>query len=56
MPLIPVAGAAAVKGVKRLLLRRFPYAVIVHERAAEVIVIAFAHTARRPDYWRDRLK
>jgi len=42
--------------VKRLLLRRFPFAVIVREAAAEVTVIAFAHTARRPGYWRGRLK
>jgi len=32
------------------------YAVIVRERADEVLVIAFAHTARRPRYWRDRVK
>jgi hypothetical protein len=42
--------------VKRLLLRRFPYAVIVRESAEEILVIAFAHTARRPGYWRRRLK
>ena len=40
----------------RLLLRRFPYAVVVRESAEEVLVIAFAHTARRPGYWRHRLK
>lgn len=38
------------------MLRRFPYAVIVREGAAEIIVVAFAHTARRPGYWRGRLK
>lgn len=56
VPLISVPGAAAARGVKRLLLRRFPYAVIVHERTAEVVVLAFAHTSRRPGYWRERLK
>ena len=56
VPLTTVPGAAGARGVKRLLLRRFPYAVIVHESATEVLVIAFAHTARRPGYWRDRLK
>jgi toxin ParE1/3/4 len=56
VPLVPVPGAVAKRDVKRLLLRRFPYAVIVSEQAAEVIVIAFAHTARRPGYRRDRLK
>jgi hypothetical protein len=56
VPLTTVPGAAGARGVKRLLLRRFPYAVVVRESAAEVVVIAFAHTARRPGYWRGRLK
>ena len=56
VPLVSVPGIAGTRGVKRLLLRRFPYAVIVRERDAEVIVVAFAHTARRPGYWRGRLK
>jgi len=56
VPLVAVPGVAGSRGVKRLLLRRFPYAVIVRERADEVLVIAFAHAARRPRYWRDRVK
>lgn len=56
VPLVTVPGIAGTRGVKRLLLRRFPYAVIVLERPAEVIVIAFAHAARRPGYWRDRVQ
>jgi len=55
-PVTTVPGVAGTRGAKRLLLRRFPYAVIVRESAAEVVVIAFAHTARRPGYWRGRLK
>jgi toxin ParE1/3/4 len=56
VPLVALPGAAGALGVKRLLLRRFPYAVVVRESAAEVVVIALAHTARRPGYWRHRLK
>jgi len=55
VPLTAVPGAAGKRGAKRLLLRRFPYAVIVSERGTEVVVIAFAHTSRRPGYWRGRL-
>ena len=55
VPLAAVPGAAGKRGAKRLLLRRFPYAVIVRERGTEVVVIAFAHTSRRPGYWRGRL-
>ena len=56
VPLAAAPGAAGGRGVKRLLLRRFPYAVVVRESASEVTVIAFAHTARRPGYWRWRLR
>lgn len=55
VPLTSAPGVAGTRGVKRLLLRRFPYAVIVRERGTEIVVIAFAHHARRPGYWRDRL-
>ena len=47
VPLVAQPGAAGALGVKRLLLRRFPYAVVVRESAEEILVIAFAHTARR---------
>ena len=56
VPLVAMPGASGERGVKRLVLRRFPYAVIVHERAEEILVLAFAHSARRPGYWRRRLK
>jgi toxin ParE1/3/4 len=56
VPLTPVPGGAPARGVKRLMLKRFPYAVIVREADTEVFVIAFAHQARRPGYWRERLR
>lgn len=55
VPLTAVPGSPGLRGIKRLVLRRFPYAVIVQERDAGIIVIAFAHHSRRPGYWRDRL-
>lgn len=56
VPLVSMPGVAGVRGVKRLILRRFPFSLIVHERQHEIVVIAFAHHARRPGYWRDRLR
>lgn len=56
VPLTSLPGVAGSRGVKRLLLSRFPYAVIVQLRGTETIVIAVAHQARRPGYWRDRVK
>jgi toxin ParE1/3/4 len=55
VPLASLPGAARTGAVKRLMLRRFPYAVIVREADGELLVVAFAHQARRPGYWRDRL-
>lgn len=56
VPLTSVPGTAGTRGVKRLILRRFPYSVIVYGRDAEIFVIAFAHHAKRPGYWRERLR
>lgn len=56
VPLTLLPGIAGARGVKRLILRRFPYSLIIVERDAEVFVIAFAHHARRPGYWRSRLQ
>ena len=56
VPLTSMPGIAGTRGVKRLMLRRFPYSVVVLERETEVLVVAFAHHARRPGYWRDRLR
>jgi len=41
--------------IRRVLLKRFPYAVIVLCRPDEPIVVAVAHTRRKPLYWLDRL-
>ena len=56
VPLLTMPGIAGQRGLKRLILRRFPYSVVVFERDTEIIVIAFAHHARRPGYWRERLR
>ena len=39
---------------RRIPLRRFPYVVVYRERTQVSQVIAFAHTSRRPGYWRSR--
>jgi toxin ParE1/3/4 len=56
VPLSPVPGVAGERGAKRLILRRFPYDVVVREVGTEIVVIAFAHQSRSPGYWRDRLR
>lgn len=56
VPLASVPGTAGERGAKRLILKRFPYDVVVRERGGEIVVIALAHHSRRPGYWRDRLR
>ena len=42
--------------VRRCRLRRFPYGLIYHLDETGVLIVAVAHSHRRPNYWRDRLK
>ncbi len=53
-PLVLAAGVSGELGAKRLLLRRFPYSIVVRESDDEILVIAVAHQHRRPGYWRYR--
>jgi hypothetical protein len=41
---------------RRALAARFPYAVFFHIAGDEPIVVAVAHTSRRPGYWLDRTR
>jgi plasmid stabilization system protein ParE len=41
--------------LRRCLLRRFPYGLIYGRDGADVVIVAVAHTRRRPGYWRDRI-
>jgi hypothetical protein len=54
LPLVPASGRAGERGLKRFVMRRFPYDVVVAELEREYVVIAFAHHARRPRYWQRR--
>lgn len=42
--------------IRRQLLKRFPYAVIVQCRENELLVIAITHTRRKPLYWLNRIE
>jgi toxin ParE1/3/4 len=42
------------KKFRRALLHEFPYWVVFEPGSAYIEITAFAHTSRRPDYWRDR--
>ena len=54
LPLSPMPGISGSQGAKRLILRRFPYDIVVVDRGNERLVVEFAHHSRIPGYWRDR--
>jgi len=41
---------------RRLVLARFPYALVYVVTAQGVVVVAVAHARRRPAYWRKRVE
>lgn len=55
-PLLAIDGTARTFGAKRIILRRFPFSLIVVHRFDEFIVVALAHHSRKPDYWQERIR
>ncbi len=51
MPLVP---AVKYKNVRRVLLKRFPYAVFYHVDDDQITIIAVHHTSRDPRGWQSR--
>jgi toxin ParE1/3/4 len=43
-------------GIRRMLLRRFPYLVVFREGPSAIEVIAIAHGYRAPGYWKNRVQ
>ena len=43
-------------GTRFRLLSRFPYAIYYIELPDKIWIVAYAHTSRRPYYWRERMK
>lgn len=54
LPRQPGIGTPGVRGTRKLLLNRFPYALVYRIDGDTVRVLAFMHQSRRPDYWRHR--
>jgi toxin ParE1/3/4 len=51
----PSSGRPIGNRMRRVLTNRFPYAIIYLEYRDETLVVAIAHTSRRPDYWQNRV-
>jgi toxin ParE1/3/4 len=42
-------------GCQCCILNRYPYSVIYHRTSERIVVVAIAHSKRRPAYWRSRM-
>jgi plasmid stabilization system protein ParE len=40
---------------RRLLIPRFPYAIVYKVEDSRILIIAVAHLHRKPSYWKERL-
>jgi len=52
LPTSPVPGVKHIDSARRILLRRYPYSIVLYEHKDEFLIVAFAHNSRRPGYWR----
>ncbi len=50
----PEIGEEVRPGIRKILLRRFPYKLIYSVTNDAVYIIAVAHGHREPDYWSGR--
>ena len=51
----PTIGQAQGGRFRSLLVQGFPYIVVYQDRPEECLIVAVAHTSRRPGYWRKRI-
>src|ERR1700737_2576238 len=51
----PTSGYVVGQGLRRTLLRRFPFNLFYSIETDGILVVAIAHQRRRPDYWKDRI-
>ncbi len=52
--LFPQAAPLIGQRSRRFILAGFPYDLIYCARPEEIVIVAFAHHSRRPDYWNHR--
>ena len=50
----PQRWPGGIAGTRKLLLRRFPFAIFYRELPSLIQVLAVAHGHRRPGYWKER--
>ena len=51
----PLQYEVRYRGVRRAVMRRFPYAIFYLFEGESVVVLAVEHQARDPEHWKQRL-
>ncbi len=51
----PRSGRLVRNGIRRRLVRRFPFGILFGEESDEIVIVAVMHLKRRPDYWLNRI-
>jgi plasmid stabilization system protein ParE len=51
----PQLYPAYTRNTRRRILANFPYSVVFQEKDEIILVVAVAHSKRRPGYWRGRM-
>jgi hypothetical protein len=51
----PEMGATDSAGTRRAKVHRFPFNIIYRVQAEQIVLVAFAHHSRKPEYWRKRM-
>jgi len=52
----PQAWPSERKEIRRYIVHKFPYKILYSIQDETIVVLAFAHLHRQPDYWIDRIK
>jgi toxin ParE1/3/4 len=51
----PHRWAKYLYGTRRLVMRRFPFSIVYLDNPELVILVAIAHSKRKPGYWKKRV-
>ena len=54
MQYFPESGLIVQGEARRILMNRFPYAVVYLHNSEELKIVALSHLSRRPGYWAKR--
>ena len=52
----PEAWSVERPEIRRFILHKFPYKILYSIQKDEILILAFAHSHRKPDYWDERVK